>query len=426
MSSPAIFSDAAPSPSPTPLPAAPKRFMNGTHRLVHPDETVARMKPLLPVMGITRMADVTGLDTLGVPVVMVTRPNARSISVSQGKGLTLAAARASGLMESIEQWHAERILLPLKLGSVNELRHRHRLVDVHGLPRMSTAMLHDDLRLFWVTGMDMTSGAPTWVPFEVVHTDFSLPLQAASGALVMSSNGLASGNHPLEAVSHALCELIERDASTQWRLSSPEVMRRARVDLSTVDDPSCRMILERLEGADVRVFVWDITSDIGVPAYYCAIVDRAPSALRPLGPVSGSGCHPERGVALLRALTEAAQSRLTIITGARDDIRAQGNGPDEDFVAAQRFHVEHGAAPAERSFQDAPNHAGEALDDDVAWEIERLRAAGFHQIVAVDLTRIELGIPVVRVVIPGLEPLHDTPGYIPGARAKRRLSERSS
>lgn len=407
-------------------PAAPKRFVDGTHRLVSPDETVARMKPLLPVMGITRVADVTGLDTLGVPVVMVTRPNARSISVSQGKGLTLSAARASGVMESIEQWHAEHIHLPLKLGSVSELRHRHRLLDVQGLPRLSAATLHDDLRLFWVAGMDVTAGAPTWVPFEVVHTDFSLPLLAASGALVMSSNGLASGNHPLEAVSHAVCELIERDASTLWRLSAQDERRRARVDLSTVDDPACRSILDRVERADVRAFVWDITSDIGVPAFSCALVDRSPNAQRPLGPMVGSGCHPERGVALLRALTEAAQSRLTIITGARDDVRAQGNGPDEDLAAARRFHATHGDAPAERSFQDAPNHTGETIDDDVAWELDRLRAAGLQQIVAVDLTRIELGIPVMRVVIPGLEPLHDTPGYVLGARAKRRLSERKS
>ncbi|MEZ4298673.1 MAG: YcaO-like family protein [Polyangiaceae bacterium] len=411
---------------PGPLPAVPKRFMDGTHRLVHPDETVDRMKPLLPLMGITRIADVTGLDTLGVPVVMVTRPNARSISVSQGKGLTLAAARASGLMESIEQWHAEHIHLPLKLGSVNELRHRHRLVDVHGLPRLSAATLHDDLRLFWVTGIDMGTGAPTWVPFEVVHTDFSLPLLAASGALVMSSNGLASGNHALEAVSHAVCELIERDASTLFRLSTPEARRRRRVDLSTVDDAACRTILDLMDRADVRAYVWDITSDIGVPTFGCGIVDRSPNAQRPLGPMMGFGCHPTRGVALLRALTEAAQSRLTIITGARDDVRAQGNGPEEDLGAARRFHAEHGADPTERSFQDAPSFLGETIDEDVAWVIERLRAVGLHQIVAVDLTRAELSIPVMRVVVPGLETLHDTPGYVPGARAKRRLSERRS
>ena len=407
-------------------PPVTKRFLAGTHRLVSPDETVARVTPLLPAMGITRIADVTGLDTLGVPVVMVTRPNSRSISVSQGKGLTLAAARASGVMESIEHWHAEHIQLPLKLGTVNELRFRHRLLEVHRLPRLRVCNLHDNLRLFWVAGVDLAAGGATWVPFEVVHTDYTLPLLVASGALVMSSNGLASGNHPLEAVSHAICELIERDAATLWRLSGQDHQRRTRVDLATVDDPGCRAILDRVQRADVLAFVWDVTSDIGVPAFSCTLVDCEPNLHRPIAPMVGHGCHPSRAVALQRAITEAAQSRLTVITGARDDVRVRGNGPDEDLRAAHCFLSKHKDEPTPRGFHEAPDHAGETLDDDVAWEIDRLRASDLHQVVAVDLTRPELEIPVFRVVIPGLEPLYDIPGYIPGARAQRRLLERKS
>jgi ribosomal protein S12 methylthiotransferase accessory factor len=407
-------------------PAAPKQFTAGTHRVISPEETVERVRPFLPIMGITRIADVTGLDNLGVPVVMVMRPNSRSISVSPGKGLTLAAARASGVMESIEHWHAERILLPLKLGSASELRFRHRLLDVWGLPRISVKAYHDNLRLQWVLGQDLVGGAPTWVPFEVVHTDYSLPLLAASGAFVMSSNGLASGNHPLEALSHAICELIERDAATLWHLSGKEKKRQSRLDLSTVDDPGCKEVLDRVERAGVLPCIWEITSDISVATFCCTLVDREPNPARPVAPMIGFGCHPARSIALLRAITEAAQCRLTVITGARDDVRARGNGPEEDLRAARRFLEDHGGAPAERAFHDAPDHAGDTLDDDVAWEIDRLRAAGLHQIVALDLTRSELGIPVHRAVIPGLEPLYDIPGFIPGARAQRRLAERTS
>jgi len=90
-----------------------KGYRSGTHRLISPVETVSRVRPLMPVMGITRIANVTGLDVVGLPVVMVCRPNARSIAVSQGKGLDLAAAKASGLMEAVETYHAETIQLPL-------------------------------------------------------------------------------------------------------------------------------------------------------------------------------------------------------------------------------------------------------------------------------------------------------------------------
>src|SRR5262245_21673480 len=95
----------------------PKTYRVGTDRLIDPAQTLARVRPYLTQMGITRIANVTGLDYIGVPVVMVYRPNSRALAVSQGKGLTLAAAKASGLMESVESYHAERIALPLKLAS---------------------------------------------------------------------------------------------------------------------------------------------------------------------------------------------------------------------------------------------------------------------------------------------------------------------
>ncbi|KYF86628.1 hypothetical protein BE20_00300 [Sorangium cellulosum] len=101
---------------------APKGYLAGTHRQVPPEETLRRVRRLMPVMGITRIANVTGLDNIGIPVVMVCRPNSRSLSVSQGKGLDLPTAQASGLMESVEAYHAERIDLPLKLASYEELR----------------------------------------------------------------------------------------------------------------------------------------------------------------------------------------------------------------------------------------------------------------------------------------------------------------
>ena len=98
-----------------PTGAGFKAYRRGTHRTVDPAATLARLQPHLAGMGITRIANVTGLDRIGVPVVMVCRPNARSLAVSQGKGLTLDAAKASGVMEAIELYHAEHIELPLKL-----------------------------------------------------------------------------------------------------------------------------------------------------------------------------------------------------------------------------------------------------------------------------------------------------------------------
>src|SRR5258706_3900116 len=92
-----------------------KTYRGETHRTVSPEDTITRLNPYLPLMGITRVANVTGLDRIGIPVVMACRPNSRSVAVSQGKGVNLWAAKASAVMETIEGYHAENIMLPLKL-----------------------------------------------------------------------------------------------------------------------------------------------------------------------------------------------------------------------------------------------------------------------------------------------------------------------
>lgn len=406
-------------------PAAPKHYRAGTHRLISPEETLRRVRPLMAVMGITRIANITGLDRLGIPVVTVCRPNARSLAVSQGKGLDLTSAKVSGLMEAVETYHAEHITLPLTLATFNELRFSRPLVDVTRLPRLSVGAFHPNLRLLWISGHELLGDTPVWLPFELVHTDFTVPLPSGSGSFFMSSNGLASGNHLLEAISHGLCEVVERDATTLWHLRPAEERHQTRLDLDSVDDPGCREVLEKFGRAGVDVAVWETSSDIGLPAFFCMSAERAPEPFRPLYPTTGAGCHPARQVALARALTEAAQVRATLISGSRDDLgvaRYYETLRDPDLW--RRVHAVMRSNGPVRRFQQVPSFEGDSVDEDVAWELERVAAAGLEQVVVVDLTHPAFGIPVARVVIPGLEAIHDAPGYVPGLRARRVLEER--
>ncbi len=417
-----------PSPAPPRPPPAPsearKGFRRGTHRVCAPEETLARMIPLMPLMGITRIADVTGLDHIGVPVVMVTRPNARSLSVAQGKGLTLAAAKASGLMEAIESYHAEHVTLPLKLASYADLRGTHRMIDVAGLPRYARGSFHADARTLWIEGVDLLDGRPRWLPHALVHTDFRVPFPTGTGVFLMSSSGLASGNHPVEAVCHALAELIERDATTLWRALRSVDRLATRLDLDTGDDADCRDALARYAAAGVSVAAWDTTSDVGVAAFQAAIVDGEPRLDRAIGPMGGMGCHPSRAIALLRALTEAAQSRLTYVSGARDDVVSRWLPPDAYLAAHRRFHEERAAPGPQRSYGQVPTREHDRFEDDLGFMLERLRAVGCGEAVVVNLTRPEIGVPVVRVVVPGLEALDDLPGYLPGRRAQAAQAAR--
>lgn len=404
--------------------AGTKGFTRGTHRLIAPEDTLARYRPLMPVLGITRIANVTGLDTIGVPVVMVTRPNAKSLSVAQGKGLTLAAAQASGLMESIESHHAESITRPLKLASYYQLCTGHSLVDVGRLPRYAGSHLHPAQRLLWIEGQNLLDNGARWLPYELVHTDFTVPLPPGSGAFVASSSGLASGNHKLEATCHGLCELIERDAVTLWHFLPEELQASTRLDLDTIDDPACMTIIDRYRQANITVIVWDVTSDIGLPVFRAAIMDDELNLQRPILPMGGYGCHPTREIALLRALTEAAQSRVTLVAGARDDMLYQRADEDSYIAAWEAFHKRDNAAGRRRAFASAPSHPNPTFADDLELILARLRAAGLSEAVVVDLSKPEFGVPVVRVVVPGLEILHDIPGYSPGARARAIIDQR--
>ena len=369
-------------------------------------------------MGITRIANVTGLDYIGIPVVMVCRPNSRALSVSQGKGLDLAAARASGLMESVESFHAERINLPLKLASYEELRYTHKVVDVTRLPSVPDSRFHGNLQLLWIMGRELISDTPVWVPFETVHLNYTTAHVVGEGSFLASSNGLASGNHLLEAISHAICEVVERDADAVWKLDDPDALTSRRVDLNTIDDPDCLRLLELFERARVTVAVWDTTSDVGIPSFLCEIVDEVEDRIRALYACTGHGCHPTRRIALLRALTEAAQSRLTAIAGSRDDLsRADYERTRSPDALRRSRKLTRGQGM--RSFADAPNWESVSFNGDIEWELERLQAVGVNQVIAVDLTRSEFNIPVVRVIVPGLEgpPSY---AYTPGERARRR------
>jgi YcaO-like protein with predicted kinase domain len=399
---------------------AVKAFKSGTHRVVAPAVTAQRVLGMQGPLGITRVANVTGLDCIGIPVVMVCRPNSRSLSVSQGKGIDLDCARASGLMECAELYHAERISHALKLATWNELRFSHELIQVDALPRTSVSNFSPDRGLLWIAGTELLSGGSRWLPYELVHTNYTLPLPTGSGCFVMSSNGLASGNHVLEAISHGLCEVIERDAAALFRFSALSAQEARRVDLGSIVDPVCRGLLDRYAEADVAVGVWDMTTDVGVAAFRCVILERGNNPFRRLGPIEGMGCHLVREVALARALTEAAQGRLTLIAGSRDDNLRDRYTATQEAELRERAN-ERLSRPGTRSFTQAPTQLHETLEIEVAQILAELKRSGIDEAVCVDLTKPEFGIPVVRVVVPGLETYHHVPGYLPGPRATRQL-----
>lgn len=373
-------------------------------------------------MGITRVADITGLDRIGIPVTMVVRPGSRSLAVSQGKGLSLAAARVSGIMESVETYHAERVDQALRLSSQISLARLGRVANVDRLAKSSERRYHRELRLPWILGRDLLSGEPVWLPFEAVHTDFTVPRPFGGGVFPADTNGLASGNLHIEAVIHALCEVVERDAIALWHQRRADDIEA--VGLASVTDGDCVRLFERLHRARVDVRIWNATSDTGVACFHCLLVDR--DITEHADPEFGSGCHPDSRVALLRALTEAVQARTTFIAGSRDDL---GAGPYTARARAERLagcRALMARADREIPFEAVPCRDSDTLVQDLRWLLDRLSGVGIEEVLWVDLSLAELAVPVARVIVPGLEGAFEgtSDDYVPGERARAVIRAR--
>jgi YcaO-like protein with predicted kinase domain len=394
-----------------------KLYEWGTHRAVAPGLTAARVSAVAEALGITRVANLTGLDVIGIPVTAVIRPASRNLSVSQGKGLTLDAAQASGLMEALECFCAETIKgrtiwADASFGDRAQAVWPSRMLARNPPP---------GLALPWVPSMDMMLGREVWLPAELVFADFSHPAPPGLGYFRASTNGLASGNSREEALLHGLCELIERDAVSLWQALRQEGHRAPYLDCDSIAAPAARHAIDLVEASGLSLAIWDVTSDIAVPCFFCIINDGdSPSAIS-IGNVSGAGCHPSADVALCRAVTEAAQARLTLIAGSRDDI-------DMSVYEAMRFNrllsrlFSGSATTGQEIFEDRSTD-GPSIADDLSAVLCLLAARNVDGVYYSELPCPLDTVSCVRVVAPQLEASHAIPGLAPGLRAEARIGE---
>ena len=388
------------------------RGADGPHHNQPPEATLARLRPMLAQLGITRVGVLTGLDTVGIPVAAAYRPNSRSIAVHQGKGRTPAAAKVSAVMEAVECWHAETAEMPLRLGSVHEILRHGPAVAPERLPLTGTGDAAN-ARFLWAEAEDLVSGTRLWVPHELVSADFTQPAPAGFGLFRQTTNGLGAGITSVDAMLHGLYEVVERDAVALWHAASPQRQASRCIDPATVDGPESRWMLAKLAAASVSVCLWDVATDIGLPAFLALTCDE--HGVAGVEPEFGSACHASADVALSRALAEAAQSRVTRISGARDDYEP------ESFAVAARA-ARHLAA--RRLLRTAPagsfrgRHCAPTPEADLDAALAALGRCGIAHVACIDLSREEIGIPVMRIVIPGLEGPWETDGQPRGLRTR--------
>ncbi|MEJ3653468.1 YcaO-like family protein [Actinomycetes bacterium KLBMP 9759] len=423
-------------------PRVPKRHGN---RECGPNETFDRMAPHLARVGITRLADVTGLDRIGIPVFNAIIPRSPdNLSVYNGKGATAADARTSAVMEAVERFAGWLPLRPDRIAAYAELAAAGvAAIDPLGHNMQPHPAYRSDRPISWVRGVDLLNEESVLVPLFLAG--YYVRFHELPCYRITTSNGIASGNTVEEAVCHGLMEVLERDDWTLADLVSNRLKNTVvtklgaaapagsarfledlhrQVDLDTLPAEVAWMA-QRIVDVGATLVVRDIRVDKegGVPSFTAVIAEDLGPTMSPGH--AGYGTHPDPTVAVARAITEAAQSRVTDIHGMREDLSMAG-----DTVARWNQHTQRAGSLAIDSWPfgtggaelDFGSITG-AASDDVAVDIERLlaevRSRGLDRVVVVDLSPPDVPAHVVRVIVPGLEQWSSDQGKL-GPRATAR------
>ncbi|MBA3749800.1 MAG: YcaO-like family protein [Nitrosopumilus sp.] len=404
----------------------------GTSRIQPVEVTLENVNYLIKEIGITRLADITDMDRLKIPNYSAVLPGTEDyIWVYGGKGPTKNHAKASAVMESIERYSSlpRNYINKIIKGSYEELSRSYNILKYNEVIEPISFSLDDKMIMDYCVGYDLLSEKDILVPAALAIFKYISKSPSVNPYAFYHTNGLASGNVIEEAICHALCEVIERDATSIAEFASSafqyHILRTIEnsfiqsgvniktieskkfiddngvypdVDLNDVDNESVKELFKRFENCQISLTVKDITSDLGIPTFVASSVEWVNHDYGFL--VEGHGTHPDSRIALIRAITEVSQSRAANIQGSRDDLRKMKYNPDDSddkrswqFIKSTKII----------KFSDIKSYYNEDILDDIRLILEKLKEKELKKVVIVDLTNPRLNIPVIRAIVPGLE-----------------------
>ena len=416
------------------------------------------LAPALP-MGTLFEFPLAGMDRLGLPLWNVAFIGADgALSDGFGYGPTLEAAQTSAWGEAIEWYWAREALKTLP-----------RVTDIHdalyhyGIPVIDPVVLnlsagsdysHDTTPLTWVEAKRWPSGEAIWVPIEFVApraADIGPGLDPSALLAVPITNGLGAGPSFSHALAHGILEALQRDGnSVHYRALDTGVA----VDLDDVQNPETRALLAHLDAEGIEIIVKLAADDFGMANLYVVGYDRHTE--RAPQPIMLSACgeavHPDREVALAKALREytSARARKAFNHGPLAKVRALSPpGYLEAFgkkamrseddralremqawtaLSARAFYgiLEHPIYDIKRrvKFSDLPTTPTENADALLSLLTERLSAGGLD-ILYVDFTPPGSPATILKAVVPGLEVETMTYNRIGGRNLRRLLAQNS-
>jgi ribosomal protein S12 methylthiotransferase accessory factor len=291
-------------------------------------------------------------------------------------------------MEAIECSHAEAWSPPLRRAAFHELPATARAPAVDDFARRRGA-LADDVILDWAIADRLDGKGRLWVPAATVSLDL---VTARPEGITRSSNGQGAGFDLDFATIKGLCEVIERDAFANWQQGSIFSRGDDEVSVSAITYPWFCTLRARLTGLGIGIRAYQLPAVIAMPVVVVELHDRSGEAAG-VPYAAGTAAHPDVEAALRSALTEAIQSRLTIIAGARDDLPLglpEAKPPRFGFAIAPPVPVAHRQL----------HQSGPVLTLDGA--VAALVDAGYPQAARVVLSPPQSPVITVKVLVPGL------------------------
>lgn len=368
----------------------------------------------LEYCGITRVADVTGLDTVGIPVFHSVRPKAAPglNTVTSGKGTTVRAARVSAMMEAIERTWCETGGASPRTGTYTDLVAGGKLVlDPRRLiPRRGHTWSAEQPMGWWPT-RELFSDREVLLPALSILT----PYPHEHGMLSSNTIGLAIGNSPREALLHGLLEVVEHDC-----VAFGEMLRSGhRVPTESLP-PVPAELVARFEQAGVEVRILLYRTEVGVPTFQVTTADMHTGDGMLF--TAGAGCHLDPEVAVTRALTEAAQARLNVIAGAREDFDRQAYRRDSSYEKLREEYEEWTSGREDLDFDQVPDRSTGDVTGDLDLVFEGLDRIDRAAVFAAELAPPELPFSTTKVVVPGLEVFHEDRARL-GPRLHRKMTK---
>ena len=429
--------------APLRLEASPKAHRNsGGARSVAPDVTLAKYRHLVsPIGGVVTWLSRTTDETdpwlhvywagsnLGMRSRSLSSLRRSLRSKSAGKGSTREQSEVSALCEAIERYsgafHGDEIRIRGRLGAFvgkEEAIHPNdvqlfsddqldnaKSINAKGHPYNIVPPRFDpDAKIDWTPIWSLTQGRHRYLPTSMLYT---VPAEERGPAdPIADSNGCAAGNTLEEAILQGFYELAERDAFAIWWYNR---LRVPAVDLSSFDDEYLAAAPDYYARRERDLWMLDVTSDMGIPVFVA--LSRRPDA-RTEDIIYGAGAHADPRIAALRAICELNQCLTWLPRPGKQD----GRPTIDDPLALRWWKTGRLAdcawlAPAEGAPLRKASHYPEIESADTREDVEYCRAlveAKGMEFLVLDQTRPDIGMPVARVIVPGMR--HFWARFAPG------------